>query len=240
MIDVPRLGQADHRVDEQAAVNLSRGSFGDLFVDPVHRVPGLEGDDLGIAHLTQHGAHLSRRAPEVCEVKIAGQIDDLKLARDAEIAPADHFGDQRVAGIGAAQDQLGFLFRIPGEDLFNVHHCKQVVAGVPESDLVDARGQQIMVDSEGDWDGEERAVDQPHLGHHAFIVVLAHKTIQGRKRARCEQLQVVQITGRDLDGRQVRRQFDKLFARFTSDDPVDQFSAVGRDQGSFDRLIRHE
>ena len=45
MVDVARLGHADDRVDQQAAADLLGRPLGQLFVGPVQRVPGLEGDD---------------------------------------------------------------------------------------------------------------------------------------------------------------------------------------------------
>ena len=46
VVDVARLGHADDRVDEQVGAFFLRGAERELVVGAVHRVAGLEGDDL--------------------------------------------------------------------------------------------------------------------------------------------------------------------------------------------------
>ena len=46
VVDVARLGHADDRVDEQVRAFFLRGAERELVVRAVHRVAGLEGDDL--------------------------------------------------------------------------------------------------------------------------------------------------------------------------------------------------
>ena len=49
VIDVARLGHADDRMDEQVGFFLLRGAERELVVCAVHRVAGLEGDDVAPA-----------------------------------------------------------------------------------------------------------------------------------------------------------------------------------------------
>ena len=78
--------------------------------------------------LFEHGAGFCRGAADIDKVVIGGQVDDFQLARDAQIAPLFHFGDQGMAGIGGAEYQPLFTLRVPGEDFFHLHDCDQVEA----------------------------------------------------------------------------------------------------------------
>ena len=89
------------------------GALGQFFVDAVQRVAGLEGDHVVVAHLFEHGAHLGRRAAQFDKVVVLRQVDDLERAGDADLAPARHFGDHRVLGVGRAIRQGGFGLGVP-------------------------------------------------------------------------------------------------------------------------------
>ena len=64
VVDVARLGHADDRVDEQVRAFFLRGAERELVVCAVHRVAGLEGDDLRPAALAELFAEFLRRVAE--------------------------------------------------------------------------------------------------------------------------------------------------------------------------------
>jgi hypothetical protein len=78
VVDVARLGQPDHRVDEQVGAALLGRPEGDLLVGPVHGVAGLEGHDLGPAHLLELVAHLGRGLAQRAEVVVVRQRQALE------------------------------------------------------------------------------------------------------------------------------------------------------------------
>ena len=60
MVDVTGLGEADDRVDKDIGLALAGGADSELTVSTVHRVAGLEGDDLAPSELLEVCAELSR------------------------------------------------------------------------------------------------------------------------------------------------------------------------------------
>ena len=101
VVDVARLGHPHHRVDEQVGADLGRGPHGQLDVGAVHRVAGLEGDDLGPAQLGELGAELRRGPAQVGEVVVDGQLEALDGPADVPgVAPVEQIADAGVARIG--------------------------------------------------------------------------------------------------------------------------------------------
>ena len=78
VVHVAGLGHADDRVDQERAAHLGSGALGQLFVDAVQRVAGLEGHHVGVPHALEHLAHLGGRAAQLDEVIIAGKVYDLE------------------------------------------------------------------------------------------------------------------------------------------------------------------
>ena len=81
VIDVARLGQADHGVDQQVGLGLGRGPHGQLDVGAVHRIAGLEGHDLAPALAGELRAQLGRRAAQQSEVVVERWLQTLEACR---------------------------------------------------------------------------------------------------------------------------------------------------------------
>lgn len=59
VVDISGFGHADNGVDEHVGLALTRGADGELAVSAVHRVTGLESDDLAPSNLLEVGTELS-------------------------------------------------------------------------------------------------------------------------------------------------------------------------------------
>ena len=95
-------------MDEQVGLDLLGRPQRELLVGAVHRVAGLEGDDLAPAQRVELVAELGRRLAQRPEVVVVGQLQALEAARDvAGVRPLEQVGDAGVLGVGRAEDQLG-------------------------------------------------------------------------------------------------------------------------------------
>ena len=101
VVDVARLGHADDRVHEQVGFFFLGGAERELVVGAVHRVAGLEGDDLSPAALGELFAQLGRRVAERFVVVVQRQLQALDLAADVDrLALVHQVVDGRVLGVG--------------------------------------------------------------------------------------------------------------------------------------------
>ena len=82
VVDVARLGHADDRVHEQVGLFFLGRAERELVVGAVHRVAGLEGDDLPPAALGELFAELGRRVAERAVVVVQRRLQALDLAAD--------------------------------------------------------------------------------------------------------------------------------------------------------------
>ena len=135
MIHVARLGHADHRVQQQRPIHFVSSALGQLFMDTVQRVAGLEGDDVGVTELGQAGARLCGRQAQVNEVVVFRQLQHLQLAGDVQLAPAVHLSHQRMTDIDGAEGLLRYFVEIPFVDLLDGHHGQQIVLVVAQRDF---------------------------------------------------------------------------------------------------------
>ena len=105
MVDVARLRETDDGVHEHVRLVLTRRADGELAVRAVHRVAGLEGDDLAPCELLEVGAELSGRVAEVSVVEVSGGLDSLDLAADVVLLDlVAEVCDGRVRRVVSAED----------------------------------------------------------------------------------------------------------------------------------------
>ena len=132
MIDVARLGHADDRVDQQAAADLLGGSLGQLFVSPVQRVAGLEGDDPAPAQRLEVLAQLGRRAAQLDEIVVRRDADHLEPARRIMARQPVEIGDRGMRRVERAIGVPGFVVLVVGVDLLDVQERQQVAVDVAQ------------------------------------------------------------------------------------------------------------
>ena len=105
VVDVARLGQAHHRVDQQVGLGFLGGAEGQLLVGAVQRVAGLEGDDLAPAELAEIGAQLVRRVAAAAEIVMRRRLDAGDRAAEIDLAGGVvQVVDRRVGVVVGAED----------------------------------------------------------------------------------------------------------------------------------------
>ena len=77
MIDIARFGHPDHRMQQQDPIELISGALGELLVDSMERVAGLESDDIAVAHMRQLLPRLRRRETDFFEIEVPRQLENL-------------------------------------------------------------------------------------------------------------------------------------------------------------------
>ncbi len=133
-----------------------------------------------------------------------------------------------MLGVGRAIGTLCLGVLVEGEDLLDVQEGEEVAVDVPEREGL-ALGHPLRgINRQGDRQGPEGAVGQPHLGDNSLVVGLAHEPLKRRETARGEQFKVAEPS---LIERQAR-EFLRGRAHFSGpgiiDNQIDQRPAVGR------------
>jgi hypothetical protein len=226
MIDVAGLGDADDRVNQQAAADLLGRPLGQLLVGPVQGVPGLEGDDLGPAERLEMLAEFARGPAEVDEVEVRRDADHLEATGRVEVGLAVQVGDGRVLGVGRPVGSPGFLLDVVGEDLFDMEEGQEVAIDVAERQgLADldafARG-----DREGHGQGPERPVGQPLLGNHTLVIGLTHEALERREAADRQQFEVAEPSIVERQARVILGRGPHLGGPGISDHQLNQLAPV--------------
>ena len=230
VIHVAGLGQADDGVQQERAVHLFGGTFGQFLVDAVQRVAGLERHHIGMAELRQPGAGLRRGQAQIDEIVVFRQVQHAQPAGDVELAPAMHLGHQRMAQVQRAEGLLGDLVEVPGVDLLDRHHRQQFVLVVAQGDVGVEGDLRAGGHRQGDGDREQRAVGQAHGVQHGLVIGLSHEAIQRREGADGQHLQVARRAVGDLDRRQLAGVGLEFFLLVEWHEKIDQLAAVGRNQ----------
>ena len=134
--------------------------------------------------------------------------------------------------VGRAVGALGLVVLVVGVDLLDVQERQQVAVDV-------AQGQRLALgdavagrDRQGDGQGPERAVGQPHLGDDPLVIGLAEEALQRREAADGQQLEVAEAALVERQAGEVLGGRLHLGGALVADDQVDQRPAVGGIQAS--------
>jgi hypothetical protein len=184
MVDVARLGHADHGMDQQVRLRLARGAEGQFLVRAVQRVARLEGDDAAPAELAEIGAQLVRRVAAGAEIVMRRRLD--AGDRPAEIDRARvvvQVVDRRMRDVVGAEDllRLARLVRRPlvGDREDGEDHA----LGVAERDVLAGfdRVGEGLGHVQRDRHRPERAIGQPHRVDDAVVIGLPMNPFSGLK-----------------------------------------------------------
>ena len=123
--------------------------------------------------------------------------------------------------VGASQ-ALGRLFvRVGFKDLVHAHPGDQVVIGVAEGDFLPFLNAIQFGDGQGDGDGPDQPVRQPHVVQHAVIVGLTHEAVERGEPADGQQFQVAQTARRELQSRSLAGAAGQILAFGAGDQKID-------------------
>ena len=208
---------------------LASSSFGgaerELVVGAVHRVAGLEGDDLPPAALGELLAELGRRVAQRAIVVVQRRLQRLDLAADVDrLALVHQVADGRVRLVVGAEDGLRFGLAVGSPDVFDVDHGEHHALGVAQRDLVallELVGE-FLGDVERDRHRPERAVLEPHLVADRVVVGLAHEAGERREAAVAQELEVAQLPRREVPGGPVARLRLDFGGAFGRDGQIDE------------------
>lgn len=105
VIDISGLGKTDNGVDEDVCSSLTGSSDGELSVGPVHRVSGLESDNLSPGELVEVSSELGGSESEGNVVKVGRSLDSLDLTADVELLNVvAEVSDGRVGDVVSSHD----------------------------------------------------------------------------------------------------------------------------------------
>jgi hypothetical protein len=229
-VQIARLGHADRRVNEDIGLCGPGGLQGDLAVQAVHGLAGVEGHHVLPALLGEQVAQFFRCVAQGLEVELDGQLDALQLA--ADIGVADLVVEVAHPGVvrgGGAVDllRLALLVRLPrvlnGEH--RQHEALAVAQGKPLArlDLVGLCAEDVQ----GDGNGPQGAIRQVQGVDNRVVDTTGHESAQGREATVQEQLEVADLAQAEVDGREVTGYGLEFSGALLVDQQVAEFAAVG-------------
>ncbi len=196
MVDVPRLGGADHRVDQQVGLGHLRRAVGQLLVRPVHRIAGLEGDDPRPSPLLEQPAQVGRVVAVVLEVVLHGRVDPDQAAAEIDrMGVVDQIVDPGMGRLAGGEHPFRLAPLVGYPDRGDGHCRDQPSLGVAQRDVVadNHAVRPVGTDVEGDRDRPQGAVGEPHLVDDPVVVGLAEEALERRECAVEQQHRVVQL-----------------------------------------------
>ena len=208
VVHVAGLGHPHDRVDQQVGLRLARGAEGQLLMGAVQGVARLERHDLPPAQLAEIGPQLVGRVAPRAEVVMRGRLEPgdaaAQIDRPGDVVQVVH---RRMGQIVGAVDRLG-LARLVGGPLVGHRQDRQDHAfRVAQRDVLavlDAARERLR-HVQRDRHRPERAVRQAHPLDHAVVVLAPQEPRQRREAPVHQQLQVADLPGRQIPGRQIAR-----------------------------------
>ena len=206
VIDVAGLRHADDGMQQQIRLDLFRGAKRELLVSAMHRITGLKRNDATPADFLEAIAQLLRRVAQMLEIVVHGRLDAAQPAAEIHLVAAAHeIAHAGMRFVGGAEHGARFLLLVRPVDAFDLHRGNQDALAVAQRDdvafleLVGERGGHI----ERDRHRPEDAAREPHVGQHLAIVLLSQETLERRKRAVEQQLDVAQLPHVQIPRRQI-------------------------------------
>lgn len=118
VVNISGLGKADNGVDEDVGSSLTGGSDGKLSVGSVHRVSGLESDNLSPGDLVEMGSELGGGVSEGNVVKVGRSLDSLDLTADVKLLDiVAEVSDGRVGNVIRTKDLLSLVGLVRSVDV---------------------------------------------------------------------------------------------------------------------------
>ena len=196
VIDVAGHGHAHDRMDEQVGLGALSRPIGHLLVRPVHRVPGLEGDDPGPAPGVELAPEILWAIAQVHEIVMRRPLDAAHAAAQVDrVGAVQQVVDAGVGDVGGAVDFAGLALPVGRPLRLDRHggdqHALLVAQGDGVADL-DLAGERIP-HVEGDGHRPQGAVDEPHIRHHAVVIGAVHEALERREAPIQEQLEVAKL-----------------------------------------------
>ncbi|GBC80041.1 hypothetical protein HRbin09_01269 [bacterium HR09] len=206
VVHVPRFGHSHYGMDQHRGPGFLGRLDGELHVGAVHGVAGLKSHDLLPAQAGKLAAELGRGVAEGDKVVMGGELQPLhRAAHIHRMGVVEKRRDPRVfLGVGAV-NPLGFFALVRPPDVLHVEHSQTNAFRVPQSQGFPRRklGGQLLRDVKHDGNGPEEPGGQAHALKHRFVLLGGHEALKGRKTAVEEELQVAELPGRKVPGREV-------------------------------------
>ena len=162
----------------------------------MHRVAGLEGDDLAPSALAETITELTWSHPHRLEVVVVGEIETLDPTADVPaVRPLKEIGDAGMLRVGGAEHRLRLTFEVGLPDVVHVHdgqHHAFTVAQGEHGTLGEAMCS-LLVHVEGDRHRPQGPVGEPHLVDNAVVVGAPEEPLQRGEAAVDQKLEVAEL-----------------------------------------------
>src|SRR5207248_1015120 len=127
----------------------------------------------------------------------------------------------RMRGVSGAKRALRFLLLVVGVYVGGLEHRERAAGLVGERDAVAARR---LVHRQAHRQRPREPGTEPHRFENGGVVLAAHKPLERRERAACEQVEVGELAGSQC------QRLEALDALGTCARAIDELAAVRRDQ----------
>ena len=135
VINITRLGHANHGVDQQVGFHFACRAKSQFLVATVQRITGLEGDYFAPAKFAKAATEFRGRITQQFKVVKSRWLDSVHFATHVDRARLVHqVAHGRVSFVICAENPLCFAFLVRLPDVRYVHGRDQHPFGVPQRD----------------------------------------------------------------------------------------------------------
>ena len=162
----------------------------------MHRVAGLESNDLAPTELLETIANLGRAFPQVLEVVMRRRLDTCELATDVDrVGNVVEIVHGRVQLVGRTVDTFRFGGLVRRPDIADLERREDDSLEVPKCKLVTALDslREFLGDVQRDRYRPEHTTRQAHTTHDRIVVGLVQKSVQRRKGAIEQQFDIAKL-----------------------------------------------
>ena len=206
VVDIAGFGHADDGMNQQVRLGLLGGPERQFLVGAMQGVAGLEGDDAAPAQFAETPPQLRRRVAQQLEIVIGGRFDAANAPAQVNGTGAvPEVADGRMGVVRRAVDAHALAVQIGFPDVGDIQHGDQHAFRIAQCDrftFLDALCERFA-DIEIDRYRPEHAVHEAHLIADPFVIVPGEVTLQRRKGAVHEQVEVAQLARGQVPGRTV-------------------------------------
>ncbi|OIQ66300.1 hypothetical protein GALL_521330 [mine drainage metagenome] len=197
MVDVAGFGHADHRVDQQVGLRLTRGAERQFLVGAVQRVARLERDDATPAELAEIGAQLVGRVAAAFEVIVHGLLDAGDRAAKVNLAcGVVQVVHRRMGDVIGTKHFVRLKILVGHPFVADRQDGKDDAFGIAQRDVLtrlDAFGE-CLGHIKGDRHWPDLARGEVHVIDDRVVVRLGQETLQRVEATVHQKLKVADLT----------------------------------------------
>jgi hypothetical protein len=201
-------------VNEQVGLDLFGRAERQLHMSAVHGVAGLKRHHAAPAQACKFSPQFGRSQTQRAEVVVRRHLQAFDTASHVPgVAFIQQVIDAGMNRAGGAKYRLSFRLAVRLPNVFDVQNRQHHAFSVTQRDLAASRLErfgEIFLNVQGNGHRPQNAAAQPHVGADALVIRLGHESPQGRESSAYQQLEIADLTRRQIP----RRPFPRMGLQF--------------------------